>query len=243
MKRLAILSALVLCLCACGKKAQEKPRYVWIDAPANFALYGNSIDSIAAGCSRIADMGFTDIIVDVRPTGGDVLFKSSVAPALTRMPRLRRGHGVTYIERTAEFDSLQAFIEQGHKAGLRVHAGVNMMVGGWKVGDVEVGMVYEHPELKDWCTLDNTPSGLINTFDDAECIGARFLDPANPQVQEFLLAMLGDLASYKGLDGIVMDRCRYDDHAMDAGYTDIAKAAFTEYIGHEPEDWPVFKEI
>ena len=35
--------------------------------------------------------------------------------------------------------------------------------------------------------------------------GGCFLDPANPEVQRFLLTMLSDLAAYEGLDGIVMD--------------------------------------
>ena len=237
--RLCKLLLFVLLLSACAPK--EKPAYVWIDAPGNFRVYGNSRDSIARDCKRIAKMGFTDIIVDVRPTCGNVLFKTSVAPQLTRMPHWRKGK-VTFTERTADFDYLQAFIEEGHKAGLKVNAGINVMVGGWKVGDVEMGMVYDRPELKDWCSVDNTPDGLMNEYYDSLSIGARFLDPANPEVQQFVLDLLADLASYKGLDGIVLDRCRYDDYAMDAGYTDIAKEAFTQYIGHSPEAWPVFEK-
>ncbi len=226
-------------LAGCAKKVV--PSYLWVDAQASFASLGNSRDSIAADCRRIADMGFTDIIVDVRPTCGDVLFSSRVAPALKAMPSWRRGK-VRLVERTASFDYLQAFIEEGHKAGLRVNAGVNVMVGGWKIKDFEMGMVYEHPELKDWCSVDNTPDGLINEYDDTLSVGARFLDPANPDVQAFLLTMLEDLASYKGLDGIVLDRCRYDDYALDAGYTECARRGFAEYIGHEPEVWPVFEK-
>ena len=242
MKKSIAIALAALLLAGCSSKTEiENPSYVWIDAPANFQFYGNSRENIAADCERIAGMGFTDIIVDVRPTGGDALFRSSVVPPLTRMPRWN-GSSVFFIDRTADWDYLEAFIEEGHKAGLRVNAGVNMMVGGWKIGETELGMVYERPELRDWVTVDNTPGGLMNQIEDSHSIGARFLDPANPEVQEFLLTMLGDLASYKGLDGIVMDRCRYDDYALDAGYTDCAKKAFTEYLGSEPENWPVFTE-
>ena len=117
------------------------------------------------------------------------------------------------------------------------------MVGGWSAPGIAHGMVYDHPELQQWCAVDLRSDGtLVNQADDSSTRGGRFLDPANPQVQEFLLQMLRDLASYKGLDGIVMDRCRYDDYAMDAGYTDEALKQFTEYIGHNPERWPVFRE-
>lgn len=241
LARLSTLLATCLVMFACRPAVQEKPCYVWIDGPGNFKYYGNSRENIAADCRRIAEMGFTDIIVDVRPTGGNVLFKSSVAPQLTFVPRLINGE-VKLQERTADFDYLEAFIASGHEAGLRVHAAVNTMVGAWRVGDYQTGMLYDHPELRDWCTVDNTPSGLINQMDDPDSKGARFLDPANPEVQDFLLTMLGELASYPGLDGVVLDRCRYDDYALDAGYTEVARKAFAEYIGEEPSEWPVFPE-
>ncbi|MBQ6576366.1 MAG: S-layer protein, partial [Bacteroidales bacterium] len=98
-----------------------KPRYVWIDAAANFDDYANSRDKIREDCLKIAQTGFTDIIVDVRPTTGDVLFSSKVAPALKRIDRWK-GSSYEWATRTADFDYLQAFIEEGHAAGLRVNA-------------------------------------------------------------------------------------------------------------------------
>lgn len=187
-------------------KPEPKPRFLWIDQPANARSYLNDADSIARDCKRIAKMGFTDIVVDVRPTSGEMIFK-----------------------RTEPFDYLGTFIREGHAAGLKVHAGVNMMVGG--------------QDYKEWCAVDLLPDGrLVSQADNYRGYGACFLDPANPEVQDYLLKMLGDLASHKGLDGIIMDRCRYDDYAMDAGYTEAAYGQFTEYIGHEPERWPVFTE-
>lgn len=238
-----LLGALAVLLGACAPSPSgEKPRFLWIDASANFRSYGNDADSIGRDCRRIAEMGFTDIVVDVRPTSGDVLFASSVAPALSKVPGWV-GNGWGFRERTADFDYLQAFIDAGHAAGLKVHAGVNVMVGGWKAPGIEHGMVYDHPERRDWCSVDYRTDGtLVNQALDTATLGGRFLDPANPEVQAFALNMLADLASYKELDGIVMDRCRYDDYAMDAGYTEAGRRAFADYLGREPERWPVFTE-
>ena len=233
---------LALLLGACTPVSKENPRFLWVDAAANFPSYADDADSIATDCRRIAQMGFTDIVVDVRPTSGDVLFASTVAPALKKMPGWV-GNGWGLRERTAYFDYLRAFIDAGHAAGLKVHAGVNMMVGGWKAPGIEQGLVYDHPERQDWCSVDYRKDGiLVNHAQDTATVGGRFLDPANPEVQEFLLTMLGDLAAYDGLDGIVMDRCRYDDYAMDAGYSETARSRFTTFLGHEPERWPVFEE-
>jgi uncharacterized lipoprotein YddW (UPF0748 family) len=239
-----LVGALAVLLGACAPSPSgEEPRFLWIDASANFSSYADDADSIATDCKRIAQMGFTDIVVDVRPTCGDVLFKSSVAPALTEVPAWFGGE-IGLKQRKADFDYLQAFIDAGHAAGLKVHAGVNMMVGGWRMGSNFItGMVYDHPERKSWCAVDLLPDGtLANQADNFAVRGGCFLDPANAEVQDFLLTMLGELASYQGLDGIVMDRCRYDDYAMDAGYTETAREQFAAYIGREPERWPVFTE-
>ena len=227
---------------SCARTEQPKPRYVWIEAAANFEYYGNSAANIAADCRRIAGAGFTDIIVDVRPTSGDVLFRSDVAPQLRHIARWRDG-ALRYVDRTADFDYLEAFIRSGHDAGLRVHAGVNTMVGAfWCRAEGGSGMLYDNPGLAGWAAVDYLPDGLVSQLDDHSHEGGRFLDPVNPAVQDFLVSMLKELSAYQGLDGIVLDRCRFDDAALDAGYTECARDAFAQYIGREPERWPVFAE-
>jgi len=242
MKRLLLVSVLLLSLFSCTSETVQKPSIVWIEVGANFTQYGNSKENIAADCKRIADMGFTHVVVEVRPTSGNVLFKSEVAPALTQVARWTP-EGMRYFPRTEDFDYLEAWIESGHAAGLKVLAGVNMMVGGFKCEAGDIGMVYDRPERKSWCAVDLLPDGtLVNQADNAATVGGRFLDPTNKEVQAFLLELLKEVSAYNGLDGIVMDRCRFDDYAMDAGYTEAAKKQFAEYIGRQPERWPVFTE-
>ncbi len=241
MKRLSVL-VFLLSLLSCASEKVQKPSIVWVEVGANFAEYGNSRQNIEADCKRIADMGFTHVVVEVRPTSGNVLFKSDVAPALTQVARWTP-EGMRYFPRTEDFDYLEAWIESGHAAGLKVLAGVNMMVGGFKCEAGDIGMVYDRPERKNWCAVDLLPDGsLVNQADNSATVGGRFLDPANKEVQAFLLELLKEVSAYEGLDGIVMDRCRYDDYAMDAGYTDAAKEQFAQYIGRQPERWPVFTE-
>ena len=153
---------------------QGKPRYVWVDAAANFQYYANDAGYIAQDCERIAGMGFTDIILDVRPTSGDVLFSSGVAPACTRVAAWVNGK-YRWVERTSSFDYLATFIAEGHRAGLRVNAAINTMVGGYHSSIGDVGMLYDKPGRRSWGAVDNTASGLVNTMDDTST-GARFLD-------------------------------------------------------------------
>ncbi len=217
----------------------EKPRYVWIDAAANFEDYANSRENIIADCQRIKKMGFTDIIVDVRPTDGDVLFESSVASPLRKVDAWTDS-GYRWVERTADFDYLQAFIEAGHDAGLKVNAAINTMVGGslCPYGLGSQGMLFRDADKKSWATVINSEEGLINTMDITDDYGPRFLNPANDEVVEFLLQLLTDLASYEELDGIVLDRCRYDDYNLMSDFSEISREKFEEYIGQQVENWP-----
>lgn len=215
-----------------------KPRYLWIDAAANFPDYANDKAQIAKDLTKVADTGFTDIVVDVRPTMGDVLFQTDVLPMITKLDYWSNT-GYKYFYRTETWDYLQAFIDAGHDVGLRVHAGVNTMVGGkrYPYGLGTDGMLFRDDSRKDWAQVLNLESGLTNMMDtDDDSYSTKFLNPAHPEVVEFLLDMLEDLASYQDLDGIFLDRCRYD--CLVADFSDISREAFEEYIGKTVANWP-----
>ncbi|MBQ9530281.1 MAG: hypothetical protein IJR73_07990, partial [Bacteroidales bacterium] len=104
-----ILASLLIFIAACSPKPQQKIRMVWIEVGANFNQYANSTNNITSDCRRLADGGFTHLVVEVRPTSGDVLFASKVAPQL-KEEALWRPDGLQYVPREADFDYLQAFI-------------------------------------------------------------------------------------------------------------------------------------
>ncbi len=224
---------------------EGKPRYVWIDASANFQYYANDARYIAADMSRVKDAGFTDVIVDVRPTEGTVLFKSSKAPATKRLASwVRSSTGSTsykFVERTADFDYLQAFIDAGHAVGLRVNAAINTFVCGYGgiYGLESEGPIFSGNIPESWATVVNYSDGVRSSFYKG-VEGAVFMNPANDRVQDYMLTVIGELASYKDLDGIILDRCRYDDNELGSDFSSESKAKFTEYLGVEPSKWPVF---
>lgn len=263
-KRLWIVSLFSLCLLvACGDDdnkipdwnwggeengegtdkptAVEKPRYVWIDAAGNFERYANSIDNIKEDLKRVKEIGFTDIIVDVRPTTGDVLFKSSVAEPLKRID-IWSDEGYVWMERTATWDYLQTFLNEGHKLGLKVNASINTFVGGYlcPYGLGNEGMLFRDASKKEWATVINTAGGQVNTMDlqnDETDWGAKFLNPANDEVQEYLLSLLSDLAKYEP-DGIILDRCRYDDYGLKSDFSPESRTKFERFIGESVENFP-----
>lgn len=218
-----------------------KPRYVWIDAAANFPDYANSKENISKDMAKIKTAGFTDIIVDVRPTTGDVLFNTDVVDQVKRMDVWGKS-GYAYYERTETWDYLQAFIDEAHTQGLKVHASINTFVGGYlcpySLGSD--GVLFRDASKKEWASVANLSGGLTNTMDllnDETDYGAKFMNPANENVQNFVLQLLGDLAKYE-LDGIILDRCRYDDYGLESDFSAVSKQKFETYIGQTVTNFP-----
>lgn len=215
-----------------------KPRYIWIDAPANFYYYANSKETIIAELAKIKKMGFTDIIVDVRPTNSGVLFKSTVEHPLTKVDAWVKGN-YRWVERTEDFDYLGVFIEEGHKVGLRVNAAINTFVGGarayYNLGPD--GFIFDDPNKKSWATVIYSKHGRVNTL-DLQDPGVIFLNPANDEVVEYLINLIAELAAYKNLDGIVLDRCRYGDYGLQSDFSEISREKFEAYIGYKLSNFP-----
>lgn len=216
-----------------------KPRYIWIDAASNFPDFANSKENITRDLTLAKDAGFTDIVVDVRPTTGDILFNSSLCDQVKSLNAWVTENGVTSkktIYRTASWDYLQAFIDEGHKLGLRVHAGFNTMTGGHTSGGAEngpEGILFRDPTKKEWANWRYNGGDPKNVMDlgDTE----KFFNPANPEVQEYLCGLLSDLAKYN-LDGIVLDRGRYND--LHSDFSPLSRQQFEEYIGVKLSKFP-----
>lgn len=208
----------------------DRRSFIWIDAAANFKDFANSIDNIRRDLTTAKETGFTDIVVDVRPTTGDVLFKTNRVDAVKYLNAWVNGvYGPVY--RTADFDYMQAFIDEGHKLGLKVHAAINTMVAGNK----DIGMAFRDSEKRDWVTTLNTENGLKNQM-DISSETTKFFNPLHPQVREFLCGLLRDLAAYDGLDGIFLDRGRY--HNLQSDFSELTRNAFEEYIGAKVDNFP-----
>ena len=262
MKNKALIPASLLILAACTKPSKEPPKidwggepstptasdtlrandaYVWVSCEGNWEEFANSRENIARDIAKLKECGFTDLVVDVRPTNGGVLFKSSHAKPQTRMD-CWTNRGYVFINRTADFDYLQTFIDEGHKLGLRVHAVINTFVGGClcPYGLGSDGMLFEDSSKKSWASVVNTEDGLVSTMDlldDSVDYGAKFLSPINPEVQDYVLGIIADLAAYD-VDGIILDRCRFDDYSLQSDFSDLMKSGFEEYCGKTISNWP-----
>lgn len=225
----------IFCLmvsCKAEQKTSEsksgKVALMWIDATANFERF-SSPDTIDFYLEKIKSLGFTHAVVDIRPITGEVLYDSKVAPYMGEW------NGV---KRPVSFDFLGHFIKKAHSLGMQVHASLNVFVAGHNY--VDRGLIYDnHPE---WASIVYNPEkGLIPITQEKEKYSAM-VNPINKEFQAHILSVLKEVVGkYPDLDGLILDRVRYD--GITADFSDYSKAEFEKYINEKVEKFPedIFK--
>lgn len=221
---IAMLFAVVLVSNGATKKnrVNGKPALMWFDAEANFARFSHS-DSIDFYLKKIKSLGFTHAVVDIRPITGEVLYESAYAPRMEEWHGAKRGN----------FDYLGYFIKAAHKLGIEVHASLNVFVAGHNYFDR--GLIYSnHPE---WASMVYTPDkGIIPITQQKEKYSAM-VNPINADFQKHILNVLKEVVKkYPNLDGLMLDRVRYD--GLSADFSDISRSKFEAYIGENIADFP-----
>jgi len=222
LKRLLILALLSLSGLA---NAQQK-NLLYFDATANFERFASK-DSIRYYLQKSKDAGVTDVIIDVKPISGEVLYPSKIAPVMKEWKGFKKNGKV---------DLLGTFLKEGHLMGLTVHATINIFSGGHNA--FKRGIVYSDPKKSNWQSLNYTSAGLT-PISEIKNKWSAMINPANPEVQQYELSILMELASmYPELDGIILDRVRYD--SIESDFSPLSKSLFEKYAGlkvqHFPED-------
>lgn len=199
---------------------------LWFDATANFDRFCEK-DSITFYLEKSKEVGVTDVVVDVKPISGEVLYPSKIAPVMTSW-----GNSKTVKDTT--WDMLSYFIAEGHRLGLKVHASTNVFVAGHNYFDR--GVIYQDSTKAAWQTLSNLPTGLTQISQQKNKY-STMLNPVLPEVQAYQLSILKELVEmYPQLDGIILDRVRFDD--LNADFSDASKAVFEQYTGKSVENFP-----
>ncbi|MDP4201237.1 MAG: alpha amylase family protein [Bacteroidota bacterium] len=227
LKRSAVL---IFCVVVCALmnmsvvSGKEKPKYMWFDAEANFKRLSTP-DSIIYYLKTIKDAGFTDAVLDVKTIMGEVLYQSKLAPFFEQYD------GVTHLR---DYDMLAIFIREGHRLGLKVHASLNIFAGGHNY--LNRGIIYTtNPQWQSVVYVN----GKLMPISEKKWAYDGMLNPVNPEVRVYELNVLKEfVGKYKSLDGIVLDRVRFD--GIDADFSPLSKSEFEKYarvkLDRFPED-------
>lgn len=222
---MALVASLALSGGAAPRKAvpvSERPKLMWVDLSANWKTF-SSPDSIDYYVRKCKDAGFNTLVVDVKGTGSGVAYPSEVAPVLKEWKGVRRPD---------DYDFLSRFIEQAHNNGMKVYASFNIFCEGH--GIFHKGIVYD--TRKEWQSVNYVPGKGIIPSSEIEGKATVFVNPALPEVQDYERSILVECATKYPVDGIMVDRTRYDNIQSD--FSDFSRKQFEKYIGKKVRHWP-----
>ncbi|MCX8056397.1 MAG: family 10 glycosylhydrolase [Ignavibacteria bacterium] len=202
--------------------ANQKPKLLWFDATANFQRLSYK-DSITYYLEKAKELGFTDVVLDLKPISGEVLYDSKFAP------KMREWNGFV---RNDDFDFADYFIKEAHRLGLKIHASVNVFVAGHNFHDR--GLVYQ--DKLHWQSINYTDSGFVPITKLKHKYSAM-TNPAMREVQEHELKIIEEIVrKYPEFEGIILDRVRYD--GIEADFSELSRKLFEKYLGRKIKNYP-----
>lgn len=143
-----------------------------------------------------------------------------------------------------DFDPLALLVEEGRRAGLEVHAWVNVYLT-WHPTERRPGsakhVFLQHPE---WFmhSADGIDLGRValNGIDLVKrSVEGRYLSPGNAEVRTHLLGVIEEIVTEYDVDGIHMDYVRYPNIHYD--YNPAVTAEFTRRFGFDPAQWKEYR--
>lgn len=198
----------------------EKYRvFLWVDASANYVNLSTA-QGIANYVTKAKEIGVTHLVVDVKEPMGEVLYDSKIAPMNLNWK------GVT---RTRDYDYLRIFIDEARKNNIKVFAALNMFSGGSK--SARRGPVYTDPAKKEWASITYNKDGSLQNSIETADQGEVMLNVSRKDVRDYQLSIIEEvITKYPGLDGITLDRCRWDG-GFKGDFSTESRELFQKHIG------------
>jgi uncharacterized lipoprotein YddW (UPF0748 family) len=254
LKLLKILLPFAFCLFPLLSFGQTQTKAVWVRPFINSSaeIRGDAVKGRAAirvELERIKRAGLNTVYVETFWDGYTV-YPSEILP--------QRPLSIPYGTADASgkgLDTLQIFIEEGAKLGIKTHAWLHVFHQ-WNtnLGGLDKSPIFS--KNPDWAQLDVKGSPLV--ISEAE--GANrdifkiFMSPSNPQVRKLLREIVGEIAEkYPDLGGIQWDYIRYPLQYPESpfDYNPLTLAKFTKETGLDatkldikktPKEWRVWQD-
>ena len=228
--RFAVVLATVVVALTCVSLVAQTPqssevRALWVQRSSLV-----SAPSIIAAVDMAKHGGFNTLIVQVRGRG-DAYYISRHEPR----PAL-------LAQESDSFDPLAVMVERAHRAGLKVHAWVNVnLVSDAQPPVASRHIVYQHPEwlmvprtlAEDLVNMNPRDPGYLRRLSEyararSDRVEGMFLSPVHKGAVDHLTKVIGDIASRYDVDGIHLDYIRFPNDEFD--YSSAALEAFRTEI-------------
>ncbi|GHS91682.1 hypothetical protein FACS1894203_2870 [Bacteroidia bacterium] len=207
---------------------------MWVEQFPN-ALHLTSEEAIETMVLKSKAAGVTAFGLDVKGPEGYVSYKKN---ELSHSPYFTSTTNPKKKVKLSEMDLLESFVKIAHKHQLKVYTSFNFFTEG-NVTTGDYAVLKNHPDWEEIVQRPEDKGQLLKISESAAGQEARagkriilgFVNPANTEVQDFQLLRVEEVLKNYAIDGIVMDRCRYDNLYADFG--EISKQQFAEYLKKE----------
>jgi len=190
-------------------------RGIW-HRPNASAIDETTLDGVKAFAAYLHDMGINALYVETYWHGMTIYYSEALD---CQHPRMM---GFDYGEYGDDYTL--ALISECHKLGIEVHAWVELLSAGSYYG-------IEAPYIKqEWLYSDHTGD-----------TSGGYIDPTNPEVQQHLATVIGEMVEKYDFDGISYDYIRYSDASYngdfeDCGFTEHSVSEFSKKYGYKGND-------
>ncbi|NER97743.1 MAG: family 10 glycosylhydrolase [Symploca sp. SIO1B1] len=202
------------------KLAQPEIRAIWLDRGT--IVKARSEKDLAKLFDQLATAGFNTVFFET-VNASYPIYPSKVAPEQNPLVR--------------GWDPLAAAVKLAHEREMELHAWVWIFAAANQRHNLLLNQPVDYlgPVLEanpDWANLDQRGRAFHPDTKKA------FFDPANPEVQRYLISLLEEIASKYKVDGIQFDYIRYpfqDPNVNQThGYSMVARQQFHQKTGVDP---------
>ena len=175
----------------------------------------------------------------IKSAGINNIFLETFYHGRTIFPsRVMKSYGFEY--QNPEFqgvDILALWLREAHKKGIKVHCWFESFYLGNKSPDENPNSILaKKPEWMNRPRLKADYEGWISHNTEHN---GYFLDPANKEVTDFLLQLIGELSAGYNIDGLNVDYVRYpnivqENYSNQWGYTKFARDEFISLYETDP---------
>lgn len=232
------------------KKAEHNPEHIQkysqlaIES-ANMALKSivpyksNEFKGVWVRPVETSEKEIAESVKRIKAAGIDNIFVETYFHGRTIFPsKTMEKYGfVKQNEKFQDFDPLKAWIKYAHKNDIKVHVWFETFyVGAQRPETNPKNILAVQPS---WANKTKRNYNLNAPTPSISEHNGFFIDPANPEVHKFLLALITEIIDDYKVDGINLDYIRYPQSVTvnDAnawGYTDIARSEFKTIYGKDP---------
>lgn len=140
------------------------------------------------------------------------------------------------------WDYLKTWIEEAHQRNMKIHVWFETFYTGSDAVDGAGPVLAKYPEWANvqYSALSKAKNGIVPPTPSTVETKGYFLDPANPEVQSFLLDLIREISLKYDIDGFQLDYIRYPNsfpedrysyYQTTWGYTPIAMEGFKNVTG------------